>query len=232
MKASELKHFSLATAIDVFARCEYCHSVVEDLGMSEHGHPCPLCGHGSRGGLAWLPLTAHTLIALMQETYHSKPHVTALPRGELEGVASASGLGTLIFYCTLGEVLLAHFLEDLMTAQGLDGRTRGKLLNAHRHFRQRVDVLLPALTKCSWDTAISRLRSQRLGDFRSVSSFHRRAVDARNTLLHSGYRWADTPSLARRCMDKVPALVRLFVALHNLFVAHPRQKAGRLGRTK
>jgi hypothetical protein len=48
------------------------------------------------------------------------------------------------------------------------------------------------------------------------------AATIRNEFLHEGRAWQATRQIATDCVNAMPSLVALFVALHNVYV-HPLQ---------
>jgi len=217
--ASEITQGSLAPALTMVAVCRHCDSVVDAWGMTEIGKPCPVCGTAWReGAIGYFPLSVHALIELIQQAYHSQAH-RVRPVDPADERPAATGLAALVFYCTLGEVLLEHFLTRVMNKQGVPRRLQDQLLEVNLSFRLRMTRLFPAVTGDTWDAALRTLRERQQSDYRPVSKFHQEAVNARNLLLHQGNKWSVPTRLPKQCVDNMPVLIHLFVALHNLYVA-------------
>jgi len=227
--ASDIKHGSLAPTLTMFAICEHCDSVVNGLSMTEHGKPCPVCGVPWQGAHGYFTLSVHTLIELIQQAYHSPAHRVRLVDTEDEKTP-ATRLAALVFYCTLGEVLLEHFLTRLMNKQRVPRPLQDQLLQDNLSLNLRRTRLFRAVTGDTWDTALRVLRESDLGDFGQVSALHKKAVDVRNGLLHQGHKWSVPADLPKQCLDNLPALINLFVTLHNHYVAGRGPSATTSGR--
>lgn len=226
--ASDIKHDSIAPMLTTWAICEHCDSVVNGLGMMEHGKPCPICGVPWQGARGYFPRSVYSLIELIQQAYHSPAHRVRLVGPEDEKTP-ATRLAALVFYCTLGEVLLEYFLTKLMDKQRVPHTLQDRLLQDNLSLNLRRTRLFRAVTGDTWDTALRVLRESDLGDFGQVSALHKEAVEVRNGLVHHGHRWTVPAGLPKQCVDNQPALIYLFVALHNHYLASREPSAATNG---
>jgi hypothetical protein len=226
--ASDIKDDSIAHILMTWAKCEHCDSVVNELGMDEVGKPCPICGVPWQGAHGYFPLTVGTLVGLIQQAYHSPAHMVRFV-GPADKRTPATRLAALVFYCTLGEVLMQYFLTRLMNKQHVPRHLQDRLLQDNQSLNLRRTRLFRAVTGDTWDAALRVLREGDFGDFGQVAALHKEAVEVRNRLLHHGHRWTVPADLPRQCVDNLPALLHLFVALHNHYIANSEPSAATKG---
>jgi hypothetical protein len=79
--------------------------------------------------------------------------------------------------------------------------------------------VFPALTGSKWNKVITSLGTASKVDYADTVDFHRRAMDARNELLHRGDELAIAPGMAKQCIQHTWPLLLLFVDLHNKYVS-------------
>jgi len=218
MDITEVTTQPLSMLLADFFVCDGCGIVDRDQGRCLQGHPCSACRDPSRGGHSYWGIRIDALIDLIQEAYH-RPEPPG--RGPLLNVAVASHkLAVVIFFCTLGEVLLDHLLVECMLALRIPPQVRDRLLEDNLSAKQRVDRLFPTLAGTTWRKAVSNLdQGSTLGSSATVA-FYLEVVEHRNTLLHSGSVWAVRPEMPDECLRRIWPLLNLFAALHNAFV-HP-----------
>jgi len=154
MKISEVTRQSLSTLVADFQVCQFCGIVDRDHGRAKVGYPCPNCGERSKGGLEHFGLPIHALINLMQESFHQKP--TQSSRLPISG--NAHKLAVVIYFCTLGEVLLEHFLRELMDALRLPASVQNRILVDNLFSKERVERVFPSLVGEKWNAVIKELR--------------------------------------------------------------------------
>jgi hypothetical protein len=199
---------------DIFLICDVCAVVDTDQERIRFGHPCSACGSASRRGTIYFGLPVSILINLIQEASETRLDcgpTTVRP-------VTAHEIATVVFFCTLAEVLVEHFLRELMTAQRIPRGAVKLLLEDNLYLRQRVGKLFPALTGYKWKDAIQDLGGQNKALFAEASQFYVRAAAARNSFLHKGNKWAIKSDMRANCLTHAATLVSLFAALHNHFV--------------
>jgi hypothetical protein len=218
MDITEVTTQPLSTLVADFFVCGDCGIVDRDEERCLKGRPCSACGDPSRGGHSYWGIRVDALIDLIQEAYH-RPDPP--DRGPLLNAAVASQkLAVVIFFCTLGEVLLDHFLVECMLALQIPPQVRERLLEDSLSARQRVDRLFPTLTGTTWRKAVSSLDQGSSLGYSATVVFYLGVMEHRNTLLHSGSVWAVRPEVPEECLRRIPPLLNLFGVLHNTFV-HP-----------
>jgi hypothetical protein len=174
-----------------------------------------MCRQPGEGGRLYFHIGVHVLVDLIQQAYHSES--TTGPPGGPHG----QDVGTVIYFCTLREALLNHFLIETLKDQRVPTPLIERLLEDNKLANQRFGSLFTATTGRKWIAAVSEV-SEKLGvDFRSVSDLMRRAADLRNTFLHEGSGWSMTRELSTECVNAVPSMVELFVGMYNEYTRRP-----------
>ena len=153
MKVSEITGQSLSTLVAAFHVCQCCDLVDRDHERMKFGHPCPNCGGRSKGGLQYFDLSTHALIDPMQESFHQKPTQSS----RLLSSSNAHTLAVVIYFCTLREVLLEHFLRELMRALQLPRAIQERILADNLFSKQRVEKVFPSLGDEKWKTVVREL---------------------------------------------------------------------------
>jgi len=162
----------------------------------------------------------------MQEIYHSGP----TPRRGHESPAPARHdhrLAVVIFFCTLGEVLLEHFLREAMMALDLPSAVQDRLLADNLYAKQRLEKVFPTVTGTKWKAAMAQLAPAQQPLYSNTVEFYLDAVEARNRFLHDGNKWAIPEEMPEKCIRAISPLVSLFVALHNSIVRAIYRREGK-----
>ena len=226
-KITQIHRQGWSTLLNTFLVCPACNIVDTDWDRIRVGHPCSNCGSPSEAGRIFLPTKVDVLMDMMQ-AFHFAPGTREEeepgrpPRGSLLPCDGRDfPLMIVILYCTLGEVLLQHFLRTLMDHQGLSDSVQKILLDEHQYTRKRVEKLFPALTGEKWKLALKKLSSEPECelDFVEVHNFYVRTATARNAFLHEGSKWVISSDMPEHCVEQTWPLVSLFVALHNEYIA-------------
>jgi len=76
-----------------------------------------------------------------------------------------------------------------------------------------------------WKKAIKILSEDSGIDYANLDKFIEDTVNARNTFLHQGIKWAVGKDMVRHCLERIPSLLQLHVDLHNKYV-YPLYKTG------
>ncbi|HEX8843475.1 MAG TPA: hypothetical protein VF791_02470 [Pyrinomonadaceae bacterium] len=216
MKISEITEQPLGTLIDIFYVCQSCGIVDSDSERGAVGTPCAHCGAKSKGGLSYFGLPVDALINLMQESFHQKPRQTKSGHSLVRD--NVHQLAVVIYFSTLGEVLLEHFLRELMWAFQIPTGVRERVLNDNLFSRERVEKVFPSLVNEKWNAVIKELSKNSKLDYEKTVKFYLQVVNARNQFLHRGSKWAISKSMPEECMEEIWSLMNLYVKLHNRYV--------------
>jgi len=156
------------------------------------------------------------LINLMQESFHQKPRQTKSGHSLVRD--NVHQLAVVIYFSTLGEVLLEHFLRELMWAFQIPTGVRERVLNDNLFSRERVEKVFPSLVNEKWNAVIKELSKNSKLDYEKTVKFYLQVVNARNQFLHRGSKWAISKSMPEECMEEIWSLMNLYVKLHNRYV--------------
>jgi hypothetical protein len=115
----------------------------------------------------------------------------------------------VICFCTLGEVLLEHFLRELMITLQLPASFRDRILNANMFSKERVEKVFPSLVGEKWNAVVKELGNTSQLDYEQTGKFYRKVVKARNPFLHSGNKWIIPAGMPEECMEEIWALIHL-----------------------
>ena len=215
----EIKDQRLNLLVADFYICGYCKIVDRDDKRGIVGHPCSNCGKPSPDGMWYFPVQIHSLINLMQEQYHLQPPTNTQKRYILEAEeVPTHQIAVIILFCTLWEVLIDHFLVNLMSALKLPESVAERLLADHKYRDGRIGKLFPSLTGDKWADIMAELTSQSELDFIETEKFYLRVRDARNEFLHKGNSWAIAAQMPEQCLRNLWPSLSLFVSLHNHYV--------------
>jgi len=200
-----------------FIMCDYCYIVDRDIKRLRVGHKCSNCGNAGTA-ISYFNISVLSLIDLIQEFYS-----TDIIFKEEEFNTGQRDinirLAVVIFFCSLIEVLLHHFLVQFMIIKtGKSEKEREKLLNDNISISKKINNLFPSLTGDKWEEAICKINNNVELDYAETSDFCIRAKDARNTFLHKGYKRAIPKDMPEECIKQIWSLLSLFVALHNEYV--------------
>ena len=192
--------------------CATCAVVDRDWDRMKRGHECSACGTPGEGGRLYFPISIHILVDLIQQAYHSQSATGPLggPNGE--------DVGTVLYFCTLREALLNHFLVGHLKSQKVPIPLIEKLLDDNRLASQKFGGLFASTTGKKWSEAVSQVSTSAGIPFEPVSQLMRSAAELRNQFLHEGAAWSMSRAFSKECINAVPLMVELFVALHNDFI--------------
>ncbi len=217
---ADIDHQPASTLACSHMICASCSVVDCNLDRMVRSHVCTACGEPGEGGRLYFPISIHILVDLIQQAYHSQaPTVT--PRGP-----NGHDVGTVLYFCTLREALLNHFLKENLKAQKVPAPLIEKLLNDNRLAGQKFGELFSSVTGKKWANAVADASASTGQPFEPVSLLMRQAAQLRNSFLHEGDALPMTRLMSTQCINAVPNMVDLFVALHNEFIrALPRSDA-------
>jgi hypothetical protein len=213
----DIRHQPLSTLLADFFICQSCGTVDGDDNRIRVGYACPRCGTPSPGAQYYFPLPALSLIDLMQEFFHMRSDA---PVNEKSSSEKNHQLAVVIFFCTLGEALLHHFLEEGLHKLRIPYDVQDRLLEDHLFVKQRVDKIFPLVTgNKKWKASVKMLSQRGSIDYTETEAFYQSTAHKRNLLLHRGNMWAIPGDLPEQCMRHIHPLMYLFVDLHNEFIA-------------
>lgn len=197
--------------------CGICHIVDREHGRSTVGFPCPTCKSESDGGYSYFPANISILADLIRKTFHLyTPDKLADPFSNARDTQSISAV---LFFCSLREALLVHFIRELCLARNIEPEVTERLLSDNKQLVQKLEKLFPTLTGVKWQTALKELDKD--GCFyRNLDSFVVAAVRIRNRFLHEADVFTIEEETAKQCLKSISYMTQLYVALHNRF-AHP-----------
>ena len=202
----------VSTLICDYLICKHCWIVDRDHTRSRIGSECSTCNNESEGGSLYFPINIHILIDLVQQAYHSKA-----PVGPITG-PQVPEIGTIILICTLREALLNGFLLGHLRAQRVPDALIEKLLSDNKLANQMFGELFTSIVGCKWKNAVVRASEYDKRDYLPTSKVLLDAATIRNEFLHEGRAWDATHEFATACVNNMPSLMALFVALHNVYI--------------
>jgi hypothetical protein len=214
----EIDRQRLSTLIAGYYTCKSCGYATADLNISHVGHPCSHCGAPSRGGMMLFKLGVYIMVDLMQEYYHLHPTESQISKALGEDRQNHL-LAIVVFYCSLGELLLEGFLISYMNKISIPDRVQDDLLK-DISMDKRLG-LFHTLTEKKLSQAVEELDSQSSNDYRRVITFYKDIREKRNKFLHVGNMFTIEKEMVEQCLLDSPILINLFVKLHNVFIAEP-----------
>lgn len=216
---------SLGTLLCNYHCCEHCHAVYVDRDQFCVGMACKKCGEANTAGhRQYFGVAVWCLIDLMQEFYHKDAKA---PKPAPAKDSSNSPLAVVLFFATLREMLLKHFLTKMMIAHAMTVAVSDRLFSDNQSHQQMLNSLFPVLTGgVTWKAALAQVRPQLSFDAEDLNKFLKSVAEARNAFLHEGKKWAIKPAMAEHCMLRIEELLQLYVALHNEFVLREHKRRG------
>lgn len=213
VELADIDSQAASTLVCDFMICARCGIVDRKESRLVVNSDCPACQRPAGVACLYYSDRFHILVDLMQQTYHSSGPVDTIISGP-----QAQNIGTIIFFCTLREALLNHFLLKLLLAQRVPARVIEKLFDDNKLANQKFNSLFPAVTGNSWKVAVQEASKYDDTNYNEISDLMREAADIRNKFMHEGMGWAATREVATNCINALFCLFSLFVALHNIYV--------------
>ena len=211
MEITDINFQPLSSLLLDFYICPSCKVIDKDENRALDGHPCSSCGKASHGARQYFSPSVIALVDLVQEYFQ-------LSKGDQSTNKDKHRLAAVIFFCTLGEVLLENFLVECMAKQDISRQVQKRLLDDSQFAKQRIEKLFPLFTGISWKSAIENLDNQSELNYSETVSFYLDVVKKRNKILHKGNVWSISSEISRECIDKMWPLINMFVALHNEYI--------------
>jgi hypothetical protein len=201
-----------------FMICARCGTVDREKSRLEVNSDCPACQKPAGFAQLYYPINVRILVNLMQQTYHSSSPADPVPGPQ------ASEIGTIIFFCTLRESLLNHFLSSLLRARRKPAPEIEKIFKDNKSAGRKFGRLFTKVVENSWEDAVAEASRLADKDFQPLSDLMKNAVVIRNKFMHEGAGWMATREVAASCINNSFSLFELFVSLHNAYVRpHLRQ---------
>lgn len=204
--------------------CNCCGIVDRERSRMRADSACPVCHKPAGGARLYYPINVHILVDLVQQSYHSNA-----PVGPISG-PQTSIVGPILFFCTLREALLNHFLLTLLRARKVPDSIIEKLLDDNRLASQKFKGLFSVAVGKSWNEVVIEVSTFVGRDLQPISDLMLKMANIRNKFMHEGTAWTATHEDATNCVNGMPALFTLFTALHNIYV-RPHLLEGTLGPT-
>lgn len=226
-KHSDIEDYLLILQLTEFVVCQYCGNIEYDPSGTGDGYDCVSCRKHTQTPLMYFPNHIHGMIDLMQQTYKMRtPRQTAAGTNALD-LMKGSQLAVVVFFCTIGEILLANFLREIAKAHNIPDSVRDRLLDDHLSANQRMEKLFPAFLNVAWKQALANVNQENGMDYQATVKFYLKAVGVRNRLVHEGNQWAMPREMPRECVAYIWPLVNLFVSFHNKYVSALYRKQNR-----
>lgn len=216
--------------IDFFIICENCNLVKlndEFRHDISGGYYCPNCKNKWTSGSLFFDVRIPCLIGIMENLYK-------LPSATLEvnaynEIKKINGiedidihkLPIIVFFCSLAEVLLSHFLENyMMKNKNIPKKEIDKILDRHLSISNKVNKLFPELVGIKWKKAIKEIdKNNSKYNHIKTTGFYLKMNKVRNLFLHEGIKWAIADDMPKKCIDHISPLLNLFVDLNNTYIA-------------
>lgn len=212
VELAEIDCQAASTLVCNFMICNRCGTVDRQLSRIVVDSECPACHRPAGVARLYFPINVSVLVDLVQQSYHSKVSASS------EYGPQAPTIGTILFFCTLREALLTHFLLALLRAQQVPDPIIGKLFDDNRLAGQKFTGLFSALVGKKWKAAVIEASAFDGTDFDPMSDLMQEAAKIRNEFMHEGAGWTATREVATNCVNGMAAALSLFVALHNIHV--------------
>jgi len=213
MKITEIKDQELSTLIANYLMCDNCKIVDRDQNRITVGYKCPNCKKDGEGGRMFFSYRFAGLVDTIQEFYHYKSNSIN------NNNENTHHLSVLIFFSTIGEVLFDEFLQELMMEMQIIPNLIEKLLFDNQSMYKKKD-LFKTLTNSDIKKDLKFLHNNSDYDYNKILDFYIEVRNTRNKILHRGYSWFGPENMPEDCINNLPGLLDLFVALHNKYIAY------------
>lgn len=174
---AEIDTQDASTLVCDYMICQRCGVVDRERSRMVVDTPCPACHQPAGVARLHFPINVHILVDLIQQAYHSYA-----PVGPAAG-PQAHTIGPVLFFCTLREVLLNHFLLARLRAENVNQALIEKLLDDNKLASQKFAGLFVAVTEKSWLDAVGDASAADGTNYRPVSDLMQKAAKVRNEFL-------------------------------------------------
>lgn len=210
-KLSEIDFQNASTLVCLYFVCSFCNVIDRDKNRSKAGHKCSTCGKAGSGARLAFAVNAHILVDMMQQSFHATS-----PLGPISG-ERAHDIATILNFCTLRELLINNFLIENLRAKLIPQEIIDRLLDDNKLAHQKFNPLFSSVVGDKWGNAVLAASDHDGRDYKPISDLMKRAADARNSFLHNGNVWGFDRKFSAECMNNLPQMFGLFVALHNIY---------------
>ena len=215
MEIYDYKNQKISRMVVSYFICDHCNYVESNLKLMEVGTLCKNCGHPSIGGKAFFKLQIYSLIDLIQEFYNLESN-DMLESSSLYDKGDKKKFAIVIFYTTIGEILLDQFLENLMDHKIVPVDLQDKLFSDYQSLPKKLE-LYKTFTKSEIKKDAESL-SDNSYNFKEIISSYIKIRDARNKFLHKGYSSAISSDMPQKCLEQIFGLLKFFVSLNNKYI--------------
>lgn len=218
-----IKYDNLSVKAMEYYQCEHCRVVDKEDYRLTVGAPCRVCQKPGEGPMPFFDVAIVSIIGLIQEAFCAIPEAPKNVWEYPEESERAHSGATIVFFCTLKELLLERFLDHYAYALKLPKGVIKRLQEDNDSHSRRLNNLFPSLIGLTWEKAIAAIDPSGEKRYADLSTFLKDVSDKRNRLLHVGADWDMTKPMAETCIRYLFPLLELYVQLHNSFV-HPLYK--------
>jgi hypothetical protein len=216
---AEIDNQNISTLVCDFMICERCGEVDREHSRMVVNSSCPACNKPASMARLYYPINIRILVDLIQQSHHSYALVGTMSDPQ------ASSVGAILFFCTLREALLNHFLLAFLRAKHIETSLIEKMLDDNKRANQKFMSLFTKVVGRTWHEAVGEASTYDATDYQPISDLMKSTASIRNEFLHEGRGWSATRDVATECINNLPAILGLFVALHNVYV-HPQLANG------
>ncbi|RJR08366.1 hypothetical protein C4588_05850 [Candidatus Parcubacteria bacterium] len=215
-----------------FIICDNCQLVKHNSEFRYEGkYKCPNCNRIWAAGTLFFDIRITGLLKIIRHLHKIPPIDTKTKYCSYISKKCDMGidkkitdeylhqLPIIVFFCSLGEVLLLHFFEKLMFKKGIKSDEQDKYFSKHLSISKRVQDLFPKLVEVTWLEAMNEISKNSNYDHNKTSGFYLKVNKVRNLFLHEGIKWAIEDDMPEKCMEYRSPLLHLFVDLHNKYIA-------------
>ena len=202
--------------VGCWQQCAICNTVYDSRNRVGD-YKCPKCKATAATGNMYFEASIHIVVSLIHEAIMSR-HSVSIPGTKNELISNAHCTSVLLFFCTLREACMNHFLKAVYFANNTSLPVFDKLMSDNRMYSQKQDQLVRTLTGCKWTVALAELSEKSTNDYTALNKQMKELGRIRNEFTHEGWPYEVDDTLAENCVLSVAPLTRLYVDLHNRFV--------------
>jgi len=211
--ASEAERFG--SIVLGYQMCEDCRIVDRDRNRCRFGYICSTCGKPSSGGKSFYGFTVISIVDLIIEPYYSIIDDDSTP---IPDKMRSRYLGSLVFFCTLKEVLMDSLIESILIAKKVPESISNRILRDNSALNKKFNALFPAVTGSKWDEALKIVKDKFNHDYSDLDELLKKTQIQRDEVLHEGAPWIVHRALIDKCVNSIERVLDLFVDLHNAYV--------------
>ncbi|PIZ73017.1 hypothetical protein COY07_02435 [Candidatus Peregrinibacteria bacterium CG_4_10_14_0_2_um_filter_43_11] len=184
-----------STKCNCYLVCKKCKFIISQF------EKCHKCKHESNQ--SYFPSTINVVLNVLQKNYQNSN-------------SKEQEIAVIVFFCILAELLSKNLLVELMVNLKLPSNIQNKLLLDNKEFDKRRD-LFKTITNQSFEKVIEGIDKE--NQYKNLLVLFRRIYKQRNKLIHSGTVYGFKDKDCKECVDQIPVLINMYVALHNNIIA-------------